>query len=280
MSFEDLPPQTSMFARADEYGRTALKQGRDALAQVEATQDISFGDDYWQKLDVFAPKGGAENLPVLLFFHGGGSTHGYKEWCTFMAPAVTETPAIFVSASYRLIPLADYSGLMADARAALAWVHQHIARFGGDPDRIWVGGHSAGGQIAAILTLDPATDPDAGQVQGCFPISGTFGKDTVMPKNAAGEVIETVPIIPPLSLVKHKSAPFYITWGDQEDEKIQRWGLEMAEALRAVGTEAEAAAFPGDDHFTIHLNTANPQDKWTSTVRDWMNTKTNQDHQA
>jgi arylformamidase len=262
-----------MFAQADEYGRTALQRGREALAQVTATQDIAFGDDYWQKLDVFAPIKGGENLPVLLFFHGGGSTHGYKEWCSFMAPAVTQTPAIFVSASYRLIPHADYDGLMADARSALAWVHQNIAKHGGDPDRIWVGGHSAGGQISAILTLDPSDDPKAGQVQGCFPISGTFGKDTVIPKNAAGAVIRTVPIIAPLSLVKQKTGPFYITWGDQEDEKIQRWGREMAAALEAVGTEAEAVAYPGEDHFTIHLNTGNPQDAWTSIVRNWM-TKT------
>ncbi|WIY52708.1 alpha/beta hydrolase [Devosia sp. YIM 151766] len=280
MSFEDLPAQPSMFPLADEYGQTALQRGRDALAQVNATQDIAFGDDYWQKLDVFGPKGGGSNLPVLLFFHGGGSTHGYKEWCTFMAPAVTTTPAIFVSASYRLIPHADYDGLMADSRAALAWIHQNIGKFGGDPGRIWVGGHSAGGQIAAILTLDPSSDPQAGQVQGCFPISGTFGKDNVMPKNAAGEIISTVPIIPPLSLVKDRSGPFYIAWGDREDEKIQRWGREMAAALQAVGTEVEAAAYPGDDHFTIHLNTGNPQDTWTSTVARWMNTKTNQDHQA
>lgn len=280
MSYDDLPVQTSMFPLADAYGQTCLKRGREALAAVSAKQDLAYGDDYWQKLDVFAPKGDHKDLPIVLFFHGGGWTHGYKEWCGFMAPALTAAPAIFVSASYRLIPHTDYDGVLADARAALAWVHQNIAAYGGDPGRIWVGGHSAGGQIASLLALQPSSASDAGQVQGCFPVSGTFGKDSVMPKDETGEIIRTVPIVPPLSLAKEKTVPFYITWGDQEDEKIQRWGNEMTAALKATGTQAEAAAYAGEDHFTIHLNTGDTTDAWTATVRDWISKKPTKEHTA
>lgn len=267
MSFDDLPRQASMFPQADEYGRKCLDLSKAALRQVEARTDVAYGDDYWQKLDVFSPRGGAGNLPVVMFFHGGGWTHGYKEWCGFMAPPVTRMPAIFVSASYRLIPHADYDGVIADARAALAWVHDNIRALGGDPERIWVGGHSAGGQIASILALQPET---AAKVRGCLPVSGTFGKKDVMPKNAAGEVIKTFDIVPPLSLVSGPSVPFYITWGRAEDEKIQTWGREMTQALKAAGSEVEADAFEGEDHFTIHLNTAYEDDPWVTTVREWI----------
>ena len=274
MSFNDLPPQAAMFSVADQYAADCLRLGRAALSDVKAVQDVPYGDDYWQKLDIFAPAGGGRDLPVVVFFHGGGWTHGYKEWCAFMAPAIAATPAVFVSASYRLIPHADYQGVMDDSLALLRWVHDNIARHGGDPARVWIGGHSAGGQIASLLTLQPdllaGAGLPAGFVKGCFPISGTFGKETVMPKNAAGEVIDTFPIAPPLSLVREPSAPFFITWGSLEDEKIQSWGHEMHAALEAAGTRVESAVAEGDDHFTIHLNTRNRDDMWTRTVRAWI----------
>lgn len=274
MSFEDLPPQASMFPAADEYAATCLRLGEAALGEVEAVQDVPYGSDYWQKLDVFGPRGGGSRLPVVVFFHGGGWTHGYKEWCAFMAPAVVASPAVFVSASYRLVPHADYQGVMADSIALLRWVHENIVAHGGDPDRVWIGGHSAGGQIASLLTLQPELLAEAGLpadfVKGCFPVSGTFGKDTVMPKNAAGEVIDTFAIVPPLSLVRGPTVPFFINWGGLEDEKIQTWGRQMHDALAAAGTEVVSDVAEGEDHFTIHLNTRNRDDVWTRTVRAWI----------
>ena len=152
MSFDDLKPQSPRTAensrepeRARDYGERALELSRAAAARCRTILDIAFGADYYQKLDLYLPAVvAARDLPVLLFFHGGAWAHGYKEWNGFMAPGFVAMPAIFVSASYRLVPEHKFPTALDDAFAALAWVRSNIVDHGGDPARIHVAGWSAG----------------------------------------------------------------------------------------------------------------------------------------
>jgi alpha/beta hydrolase fold len=128
MSLDDLPTQPPLNPQADRYGLECLARSREALQLTRSSLDIAYGPSYWQKLDVFGPlDGGHRDLPVLVFFHGGGWTHGYKEWCGFMAPAIMAFPALFVSVSYRLLPEVDFPAPMEDGLAAFRWVYDHIA---------------------------------------------------------------------------------------------------------------------------------------------------------
>lgn len=274
MSFDDLPPQPSMFAAADAYAETALSRGRAALNEI-STRTISYGPDYWQAIDIHAPKRPASGaLPVLVYFHGGGWTHGYKEWCTFMAPAITAFPAILVSVSYRLVQQAGFDGVVADSLAALACARAHLAEMGGDPDRIFLGGHSAGGQIASLLALQPGLLERAGvpaaAIRGCAPVSGTFGKTEVVRSNPDGSSAPSLPLTPPLSIVSKVDMPFYIVWGGLENDRIRHWGAEMAKALEDAGVPVAAEEFDGEDHFTIHLNSGDPGNRWTTRLRTMM----------
>lgn len=279
MSFSDLPPQPPLNPQADRYGEECLARSREALASTRVRLDIPYGTDYWQKLDIYLPREmELSGLPVLLFFHGGGWTHGYKEWCGFMAPALVDTPAILVSASYRLLPQVDFPAPLEDGLAALKWVFDNIEAYGGSRERIYVGGHSAGGQIASLLAADKAWRSQSGLpgdcIKACFCISTTFNRRVVNPGAAPDHVTDEHPdeISPASSLAFAPAAdvPFFITWGGRELERYERFSRVMVQTLRNAGCPVVSHRFPECGHFDIHLNTGNRDDFWTRTVCAWM----------
>ncbi|MBM3788436.1 MAG: alpha/beta hydrolase [Acidobacteria bacterium] len=106
-------------------------------------------------LDVYTPeKPAGTSLPVLFWIHGGGWQAGDKGDVGSKPKVLTERGFVFVSTNYRLLPEVEMADLMGDAARSLGWVHRNIARYGGDPARIFVGGHSAGAQMAALLAAD------------------------------------------------------------------------------------------------------------------------------
>ncbi len=135
MAFDNLkpqPPRTSANTRYPEpaiaYGVEALARSREAVRRCRTVLDVAFGPDEDQRLDLYLPDDAkARDVPVILFFHGGAWMHGYKEWAGFMAPALVDTPAIFVSAGYRLAPEHKFPAPLDDAFAALQWINRNIA---------------------------------------------------------------------------------------------------------------------------------------------------------
>jgi arylformamidase len=94
-------------------------------------------------------------LLVFAFIHGGAWTSGCKEWMGFMAPSFVGLPLVFVSISYRKAPDHRLSVQLDDITSALAWITANIDQYGGDPARLFIGGHSAGGHLAALVALRP-----------------------------------------------------------------------------------------------------------------------------
>ena len=143
---------------APEYLEQAMSWSDEVRAKSRVALDLPYGDEERQRLDIYMPDDESHPpAPVLLFLHGGYWVIGHKDLMGFMAPALTPAPALLVSVGYRLAPGAKYPQQVDDCRSALSWVYQNIARYGGDPGRIYVGGHSAGGHLAAILTLAAGT---------------------------------------------------------------------------------------------------------------------------
>jgi len=154
MAFDTLAPQPPINPNADVYAAEALRLSRAAADATRCELDLAFGSDPAQALDLYLPAdAAARDLPVLMLMHGGGWTHGYKEWMGLNAPPLVTLPAIVASVSYRLKPAHPYPAALDDCIAALAWLHANVARFGGSPRRIFVGGHSAGGQLASLVAL-------------------------------------------------------------------------------------------------------------------------------
>jgi arylformamidase len=276
MSFDDLPPQTPINPNADAYAQACLTRSRAAAASTRTLLDVAYGPDYWQKIDIYLPDDATGPLPVLLFFHGGNFTHGYKEWCGFMAPAVTAFPAIFISVSYRLAPAASYRAIMDDAFAALAYVRAYVADYGGDPARIFIGGHSAGAQIVAQMALQHDARRAAGlpddAFRGVLPMSGSYSRRLADLEADKGLRVAAGTPNSPIEIASRTFAPFFITWGGREKENVLRDGPAFITALEAAGQQVEHHVFPQDDHFSIHLNTADPRNPWMDKLRTWMET--------
>lgn len=128
-----------------------------------------------QVLDIYAPKD-AQNLPVMFWIHGGGWQTGDKSDVQLKPRVFTERGFIFVSTNYRLLPDVEMGTLIRDVARSLGWVHRNIAEYGGDPRRIFVGGHSAGAQLAALICIDDrylkAEGVPFDVLRGCVPVDG------------------------------------------------------------------------------------------------------------
>ena len=282
MAFDDLPPQSPIYpAEAEAYGRRALELSREAAARVPHSFDIPYGDDYWQRIDIYMPAAPSPApLPVLLFAHGGAWTHGYKEWMGLMAPAITGFPAILVSVSYRLAPDNRYPLPLEDCLSALAWCHANIARFGGDPARISVGGHSAGGHLYALLTLRRDLLKRAGLpgdiVKACFPISAQLDLVFEKPEPGSGEDRiyemflarrEDAVSASPLHQAAGNFTPFVLAWGEHDFPRIMRANEAMYAALAKQPGAVERQVFPGYDHFDMALDLARPDNAVVQSMR-------------
>ncbi len=128
-------------------------------------------------LDIYTPEQQARNsLPVVFWIHGGGWQAGDKGDVSLKPKVLTERGLIFVSTNYRLLPEVTMDELVGDVARSLGWVHRNIARYGGDPGQIIVGGHSAGAQLAALICIDDKYLKKEGVsfevLKGCIPVDG------------------------------------------------------------------------------------------------------------
>jgi len=280
MSFPNLAPQPPLNPEADKYGEECLRRSAAVRPGQRGRFDVAFGADPLQSLDVFLPKEDVSGAPVLLFMHGGGWTHGYKEWCGFMAPALNARGIILVSGSYRLAPTAVFPAAVKDSIAALAWVQANIGALGGSPERLFVGGHSAGGQIAAVMALHPDWLEEAGLAPGtikaAFCLSTTFHRHGITGTPGAGYVLPPGPLqVDPesaLALLANAGVPFHFGWGGRERqrERVERSSLQMLGALRDRNIKTGWTFFPDADHFSIHLDCEDPANPWMREIGDWM----------
>jgi acetyl esterase/lipase len=128
-----------------------------------------------QVLDVYAPPG-AKNLPVVFWIHGGGWQAGDKTSVQLKPRAFVDKGFVFVSTNYRLLPSVDMATIVGDIAKSIRWVHEHIAEHGGDPERLLVMGHSAGAQLAALISTDEhylkAEGVPLAIIKGCVPVDG------------------------------------------------------------------------------------------------------------
>jgi len=128
-----------------------------------------------QVLDIYTPDK-SRNLPVVFWIHGGGWQTGDKTSVQIKPRVLTERGFVFVSTNYRLLPHVEMGVLIRDVAKSLGWVHKNIAEHGGDPTRIFVMGHSAGAQLAALLCIDDrylkAEGVPFSHLKGCVPVDG------------------------------------------------------------------------------------------------------------
>lgn len=232
----------------------------------ETRKDISYhegaaleAEDAYQKeickLDVRAPAGG-KDLPTIIWFHGGGFTGGSRNF-----PAVKDPKAVLVSASYRLSPKGEFPCFLEDGAAATAWTIRHITEFGGDPKKVFVGGHSAGGYLALMIGLDPKWlapyQISNKSLAGLIPVSAQVTTHFHV-KKLRGDTGEALrPLIDeyaPLYYASKDLQPILLITGDRKIEyksRVEENDL-FAISLKNLGhPDVEFHELPGLDHGTV-----------------------------
>ena len=135
--------------------------------------ELAYGGHPRQRLDLYRPKGATGPLPVVVFFYGGGWEAGDRAGYRFAALALVEQGFVVAVPDYRVHPEVGFPAFLEDSAKAVAFVHAHAAKHGGDPRRLFLMGHSAGAYNAAMLALDPR--PLAAEGVPAAAISGMVG---------------------------------------------------------------------------------------------------------
>ena len=274
---ESSGPQFRPSLTAGEYLEKALAWSKEVRRGVRCDLDVSYGTDERQKLDVCLPENtGSTGMPVLIFLHGGYWVLGHKDTLGFMAPPITSATAILVTAGYRLAPGAKYPEQANDCRNALKWVYENISGYGGDPDRIFVGGHSAGGHLASLISLQRDRLPGFGLpqevIKGCFPVSGVFDvTDTPVERREAllsdpDHAREASPVYNTAG----NTVPFFLEIGENDFPNLRNQHLAMLKTLESEAGRVEAMERLGHNHFEISLDHGNMGNPWSHKVVEWM----------
>lgn len=141
-------------------------------------RDIAYDSDDRQRLDVYVPTQATTKAPLVVFFYGGGWNRGNKESYRFVAASLTRAGYITVIPDYRLYPAVMFPTFVEDGAAAVAWAAEHAAEYGADAEQIYLMGHSAGAQIAALLALDQrylgARGVPGNDIAGLIGLSGPY----------------------------------------------------------------------------------------------------------
>ncbi len=146
-------------------------------AEMKVTRDVPYVamPHERQVLDIYAPSD-ARNLPVVFWIHGGGWQTGDKTSIQEKPRAFVDRGFVFVSTNYRLLPSTPMEEINRDIARSIKWVHDNIARYGGDPRRLLVMGHSAGAELAALICTDDrllrAEGLSLDIIKGCVPVDG------------------------------------------------------------------------------------------------------------
>jgi len=283
MSFNDMP-DLGPFLRPDaqRYHEECIRLSREAVTRTRSVLDIPYGSDFFHKLDIFLPNdAGLKNLPVLVFMHGGAWRNGFKEWFGYMAPPLVTLPAILISPNYRLAPNVKLPTQLDDCCATLRWVYSNIAAHGGDPNRIFVGGHSAGGHLASLMSLRPQRLTALGMphdlIKGCFALSAGFNMERVSIHPDRAPLLDLLlessddgTSSSPIKFVKGNRVPFHIVYGTHDLRELIDDNKQMIDRLQREGCTVEHYLLDGCSHFDTSIACGDPNGVWVQTVRRWM----------
>jgi acetyl esterase/lipase len=241
------------FSRASPLSLFDAIGPRDAGGRL-AARDLVYGEGPRQRLDVYAPAVPREPAPVLVFFYGGSWESGAKDDYAFVGQALAAQGFVTVLPDYRLYPQARFPDFLQDGAAAIAWVRDNIAAYGGDPRRIVLAGHSAGAYNAVMLGLDPryltAAGVDPKVIRAVAGLSGPYDflpldtDTTIKVFGQAPNLAETQPA----TFVGPLSPPAFLATGDADKTVKPRHTASLAARLRAANVPVQERVYRKLDH--------------------------------
>ncbi len=231
--------------------RAALSFANRGLDAPEAT--VSFAADVGLSLDVYRPQGPtARPAPVVVFFYGGAWQRGTREQYRFVGRRLAQHGVLAVVADYRTYPRAGFPAFVEDGARAVAWTRLHARDYGGDPARIFLAGHSAGAQIAALLGADARYL----QAHGMRPrdLAGVIGLAGPYDFAITGQYVPIFgdpaqwPRAQAVNAVDGDEPPYLLVHGDADGVVEVRDSRQMARRLQSHGVPAALLELPGGGH--------------------------------
>ena len=207
----------------------------------------------------------APGKPVLVFFYGGGWANGSRLDYGFVARAYAARGYVVVLPDYRLVPQVRFPAFLQDAAAAVRWTHDNIARYGGDPNRIAVAGHSAGGYLAVMLALDDrylrAAGADPSVLKAAIGLAGPYDfypfvkRRSIDAMGRAPDPLATQPI----TFARANAPPLLLVTGTSDTEVRPRNAINLTAREQALGsTTTRLRQYQGLDHNDLIMALSKP----------------------
>lgn len=231
---------------------------------IELLHKQSLGNDPRQKLLVYGDPSASEALPVFIFVHGGSWRNGNPDDYGFIGRNIAPEGYIVVLGGYRLRDNGRYPAMLEDTATITAWVHANIAKYGGNPDRIVLAGHSAGAYNVAQVALEQRWLEEAGvpaqAIRGVVGLAGPYDfypYDSDSTRAAFGSVgagAESQPV----NHVRSDAPPMLLVHGEQDTLVKPRNTRALAAALEKSGAQVETLFLPAMTHNDPLLALAHP----------------------
>ncbi len=237
--------------------------------------DIPYGQSDAEKLDLFLPDD-PNRAAVEMYIHGGFWRSREKSDFSYIAGPIVGAGGISAIVDYALCPAVTLDEIVRQMRACVVWLYRNIAEHGGDPDRLHITGHSAGGHLSAMLLATDWTayDLPADVLKSILPISGVFEIAPVM-QTSVQEAVQLTPAIAkrnsPVFLPAQSKPSVAVTVGTSESEEFRRQSETYAEVLREQGLSVEYFEMPDQNHFSILTESTEPGNRLTATRLKLMN---------
>jgi len=246
-----------------------------AFGSYSRQANLSYGSAPQHRLDVYIPdKPAAKPRPLVFFLHGGRWRWGDKADYRFVGAALTELDYVAVVPNYRHWPQVRMAGFMDDAAHAALWAAAHAEKFGADPSRLYVMGHSAGAHMAALLTLDTryfaAARGPAPPIAGVIGLSGAYDFLPLLEPDVQDMFgpPERYPDSQPINFVRPDAPPMLLVHGLQDSTVWPKNSRNLATASRARGVPVTLKLYHQLKHADTVAALSTPLRTRASTLSD------------
>ena len=248
----------------------------DQHTHIEVERNLLSAPAQHLRRDVYLPAH-AQDAPVVVFFYGGDWTHGERQWYRFVGTALAANGVITVIPDYRKYPRVGLDGFIQDAAHAVAWTHRHAASLGGDPQSLFVMGHSSGGQIAGLLATDrswlAADGLSLHDLAGFIGLAGVYDfvplpRKEIGMRRLFGKQASQQRRADPMTFVRENDPPMLLLQGDADREVHAADSVALARKARAMHDDAESKLYPGVGHMDLILALSRPMRHHAPTLGD------------
>ena len=266
--------QHSLVSNSEIYKQRKIAESARVRAKLGGLRDVAYGPSKHELLDVFTC--GRPGAPTLIFIHGGAWKAGHKDEVSFFAEHFVAAGANCIAVNFALVPEVRLAEQVRQAAASIAWAWRNAARYGGDPEKLYVTGHSSGGHVTGMMIVTrwqaefgvPNTI-----LKGAAPFSGMFDLEPVQlswRNSYLGLTRDEALALSPIRRIPDHELKLVIGYGEGELAEFQRQSRDFAAAWRARNFPCTEIVVPKLNHFEVQQLYGKPDSIVVRAILDMM----------